>query len=145
VPALTRNRVVYRDGIPVATLAGGKVQFLVIWTMRRNGRRKKGCCDRPRRRRWQTWLRSVGSKLWFTGFRHVLGRRSPRVVLAEPLRSASSGKIIGGKGVIIGACNVALMVQSKMLSGNAGVSADAAAGEWAANIIPRVTCESQGW
>jgi hypothetical protein len=26
------------------------------------------------------------------------------------------------KGVIIGACNVALMVQSKMLSGNAGVT-----------------------
>jgi ATP-dependent helicase Lhr and Lhr-like helicase len=29
LPALTRNRVVYRDGTPVATLAGGKVQFLV--------------------------------------------------------------------------------------------------------------------
>jgi hypothetical protein len=37
------------------------------------------------------------------------------------------------------------MVQSKMLSGNAGVSADAAAKEWAANIIPGVTCEFQGW
>jgi hypothetical protein len=31
------------------------------------------------------------------------------------------------------------MVQSKMLSGNVGVSADAAAKEWAANIIPGVT------
>jgi ATP-dependent helicase Lhr and Lhr-like helicase len=29
LPALTGNRVVYRDGIPVAVLAGGKVQFLV--------------------------------------------------------------------------------------------------------------------
>jgi ATP-dependent helicase Lhr and Lhr-like helicase len=27
--ALTGNRVLYRDGIPVAVLAGGKVQFLV--------------------------------------------------------------------------------------------------------------------
>jgi ATP-dependent Lhr-like helicase len=29
LPALTGNRVVYRDGVPVAVLAGGKVQFLV--------------------------------------------------------------------------------------------------------------------
>ncbi len=48
------------------------------------------------------------------------------------------------RGVIIGACNVALMVQSKMLSGNAGVSADAAAKEWAANIIPGVTVIPSG-
>ena len=26
--ALTGNRVVYRDGLPVATLSGGKIQFL---------------------------------------------------------------------------------------------------------------------
>ena len=48
------------------------------------------------------------------------------------------------KGVIIGACNVALTVQSKMLSGNAGVSADAAAKEWGANIIPGVTVIPSG-
>jgi ATP-dependent helicase Lhr and Lhr-like helicase len=29
LPALTGNRVVYRDGIPVAILVGGKIQFLV--------------------------------------------------------------------------------------------------------------------
>ncbi len=29
LPALTGNRVVYRDGVPAAILAGGKVQFLV--------------------------------------------------------------------------------------------------------------------
>src|SRR5206468_12302170 len=28
LPALTGNRVLYRDGLPVATLAGGEVQFL---------------------------------------------------------------------------------------------------------------------
>jgi ATP-dependent helicase Lhr and Lhr-like helicase len=28
LPALTDNRVIYRDGLPVATLAGGKVDFL---------------------------------------------------------------------------------------------------------------------
>ena len=48
------------------------------------------------------------------------------------------------KGTIVGACNVALTVQSKMLSGNAGVSAEAAAKEWAANIIPGVTIIASG-
>jgi hypothetical protein len=42
------------------------------------------------------------------------------------------------KGVIIGACNVAMMVQSKMFSGNAGVTPEEAYREWAANIIPGV-------
>jgi hypothetical protein len=28
LPALTGNRVLYRDGLPVATLAAGEVQFL---------------------------------------------------------------------------------------------------------------------
>jgi hypothetical protein len=48
------------------------------------------------------------------------------------------------KGTVVGACNVALMVQSKMLAGNAGVSADEAAKEWAANIIPDVTVIPSG-
>jgi ATP-dependent Lhr-like helicase len=29
VPALTANRVLYRDGLPVATLISGEVRFLV--------------------------------------------------------------------------------------------------------------------
>jgi ATP-dependent Lhr-like helicase len=29
VPALTANRVLYRDGLPVATLTAGEVRFLV--------------------------------------------------------------------------------------------------------------------
>jgi len=29
LPALTGNRIVYRDGLPVATLASGKLEFLV--------------------------------------------------------------------------------------------------------------------
>lgn len=48
------------------------------------------------------------------------------------------------RGVIFGACNVALTVQSKMLSGNAGVSADEAAKEWAANIVPGITVIPSG-
>ncbi len=48
------------------------------------------------------------------------------------------------KGAVVGACNVALQVQSKMLAGNAGVSADDAAKEWAANVIPGITIIPSG-
>jgi intracellular sulfur oxidation DsrE/DsrF family protein len=48
------------------------------------------------------------------------------------------------RGVIFGACNVALIVQSKMLAGGAGVSADEAAKEWAANIVPGITVIPSG-
>ena len=40
------------------------------------------------------------------------------------------------KGVVFSGCNVALQVQSKMLASNAGVSAEEAAKEWTANVIP---------
>jgi hypothetical protein len=42
-------------------------------------------------------------------------------------------------GAIFGACDVALHGQSKRLSANAGVSAEDAAKEWAANVIPGIT------
>jgi hypothetical protein len=48
------------------------------------------------------------------------------------------------KGAVVGGCNVALQVQSKMLAGNAGVSADEAAKEWAANVIPGITIIPSG-
>jgi intracellular sulfur oxidation DsrE/DsrF family protein len=48
------------------------------------------------------------------------------------------------RGVIFGACNVALQVQSKMLAGNAGVSAEVAAKEWASNIVPGITVIPSG-
>jgi intracellular sulfur oxidation DsrE/DsrF family protein len=48
------------------------------------------------------------------------------------------------RGVIFGACNVALQVQSKMLAANAGVSAEEAAKEWAANVVPGITIIPSG-
>jgi hypothetical protein len=48
------------------------------------------------------------------------------------------------KGTVFGGCNVALVFLSKMLSGNAGVSADEAAKEWAANVIPGITIIPSG-
>jgi len=42
-------------------------------------------------------------------------------------------------GAVFGACDVALHGQSKRLAGNAGVSAEDAAKEWAANVIPGIT------
>ncbi len=47
-------------------------------------------------------------------------------------------------GTVIGGCNLALHVQSKMLAGNAGVSADEAAKEWAANVVPGITIIPSG-
>jgi hypothetical protein len=47
-------------------------------------------------------------------------------------------------GTVIGACNLALHAQSKMLAGNAGVSADEAATEWAANVVTGVTIIPSG-
>jgi hypothetical protein len=43
------------------------------------------------------------------------------------------------RGVVFGACNMALLNRSKRLAGNAGVSAEEAAKEWAANLIPGIT------
>jgi intracellular sulfur oxidation DsrE/DsrF family protein len=48
------------------------------------------------------------------------------------------------RGVIFGACNVALLVQSKMLASNAGVSAEEAAKEWAANVVSGITIIPSG-
>jgi hypothetical protein len=47
-------------------------------------------------------------------------------------------------GTVIGACNVALQVQIKMLAGNAGASAEEAAKEWAANVVPGITIIPSG-
>jgi hypothetical protein len=47
-------------------------------------------------------------------------------------------------GAVFGACNIALLVMSKRLAGNAGVSAEEAAKEWAANIVPGVTVIPSG-
>jgi hypothetical protein len=48
------------------------------------------------------------------------------------------------KGVVFGACNIALQVQSKMLANNAGVGAEEAAKEWTANVIPGITLIPSG-
>jgi hypothetical protein len=47
-------------------------------------------------------------------------------------------------GVIFGGCNIALQFESKRLAGNAGVSADEAAQEWAANVVPGITIIPSG-
>jgi len=48
------------------------------------------------------------------------------------------------RGAIIGACDVALRVQAKMLAGHAGVSAEEAVKEWTANVIPGITIIPSG-
>ncbi len=49
-----------------------------------------------------------------------------------------------GKGAVFGACNQALHGLSKRLAGNAGVSADDVAKEWAANLVPGITLLPSG-
>lgn len=48
------------------------------------------------------------------------------------------------RGVIFGACNVALRGQARRLASNAGVTAEEAAKEFAANIIPGITVIPSG-
>lgn len=47
-------------------------------------------------------------------------------------------------GVVFGACDVALHVLSKKLANKAGVSADEAAKEWTANVVPGITIIPSG-
>jgi hypothetical protein len=48
------------------------------------------------------------------------------------------------RGVVVGACSVALAVLSGMFAANAGVSADQAKAEWTAGILPGVTLLPSG-
>lgn len=48
------------------------------------------------------------------------------------------------RGVVFGACNVALTVLSGMFAANAGVNADAAKQEWTAALIPGITLLPSG-
>jgi hypothetical protein len=47
-------------------------------------------------------------------------------------------------GTVVGACNIALEKLSAKLAGNAGVSAEDAAKEWAANVVPGITIIPSG-
>jgi len=60
-----------------------------------------------------------------------------------PFEDAAIDRLLA-RGVVFGACNVALLGQSKTMSGSAGVTADEAAKEWAANVIPGITVIPSG-
>ena len=47
-------------------------------------------------------------------------------------------------GTVFGACNLALMFWSKKFANNAGVTADEAAKEWTANLVPGITLLPSG-
>jgi hypothetical protein len=80
-------------------------------------------------------------------------RAAPRASIKNPFLRPKPGVLLSDdfaidrlleRGVVFGACNMALQVQSKMLAGNAGVTAEEAAKEWAANVIPGVTIIPSG-
>lgn len=60
-----------------------------------------------------------------------------------PLDDMAIDKLMA-KGVIFGACNMALQFLSGMLAANAGVSAEAAAKEWAEGLLPGITLLPSG-
>jgi hypothetical protein len=57
---------------------------------------------------------------------------------ALPLDDMAIDRLLA-RGAVFGACNMALQNRSKRLAGNAGVSAEEAAKEWVANLIPGIT------
>jgi len=56
---------------------------------------------------------------------------------------AALGRLVE-RGTVVGACNIALHGLSKRLAPNAGVTADEAAKEWAANVVPGATVIPSG-
>ena len=60
-----------------------------------------------------------------------------------PFEEAAIDRLLA-RGVMFGACDVALLGQSKAMSGSAGVTADEAAKEWAANVSPGITIIPSG-
>ena len=74
------------------------------------------------------------------GSMYAPSRPKPGVLLADDF---AIDRLLE-RGVVFGACNMALQVQSKMLAGNASVTAEEAAKEWAANVIPGITIIPSG-
>ena len=60
-----------------------------------------------------------------------------------PLEGLALDRLLAS-GAVFGACNVALAAQSEKLASNAGVTADEAAKEWAANLVPGITLIPSG-
>jgi len=60
-----------------------------------------------------------------------------------PVDGMAVDRLLAG-GTLFGACNVALMVLSKKFASNAGVTADEAAKEWTANLLPGITLLPSG-
>ena len=64
----------------------------------------------------------------------------PGVLLADDM---SIDRLLA-RGVVVGACSVALQVLSGMFAANAGVTPDAAKAEWTAGILPGITLLPSG-
>jgi hypothetical protein len=72
--------------------------------------------------------------------RNPFFKPAPGVLLADDM---AIDRLIS-RGVIVGACNVALTVLSGMFAANAGVTKEKAAAEWKAGIIPGITVIPSG-
>jgi hypothetical protein len=97
------------------------------------------CAPRDSRRLRARGDPAIASRSGFDGGEQPTDPK-PGVLLVEDM---AIDRLLA-KGVVFGGCNVALQVQSKMLASNAGVSADEAAKEWTANVIPGIALIPSG-
>ena len=107
--------------------------------------------------RHEAFLMSLNSAMWAKykigeSIKHI-DPETQALAVKNPYLNAKPGVLqvdemavdrLLASGVIIGACNIALTVLSKKMAGNAGVSADDAAKEWAANLVPGITLPPSG-
>ena len=107
--------------------------------------------------RHQAFLLSLNSTMWA---KYKIGEsiklidpETQALAVKNPYLNAKPGVLqvdemtvdrLLASGTIFGACNMALTVLSKKLAGNAGVSADAAANEWAANVVAGISVIPSG-
>src|SRR5271155_17983 len=85
-------------------------------------------------------LKIIDPEIKAAGVKNPFLNPKPGVLLTDDM---AIDRLLG-KGVVFGACNIALHGLSKQLASNAGVSADDAAKEWAANLVSGITLLPSG-
>lgn len=94
---------------------------------------------------WQKY--KIGESL------HIMDPETKAPAVKNPFLETKPGVLIAdgmtidrqlANGTVFGACNLALKFLSGALAANAGVSAEEAAKEWAANVIPGITVIPSG-
>jgi hypothetical protein len=106
-----------------------------------------------RARRRRSWSYAMWARYKIGQALNIVDPETQAPAVKNPFLNAKPGVLpvddmtvdkLLAKGTVFGACNVALQVLSKRLAANAGVSAEEAAKEWAANVIPGIAVIPSG-